>query len=118
MELQGLARQSLQLRLLTSYMTITEVALLPTSTARTLNLSNPSPSVDYPTAEIKKRLIASKDYFYVLFLHNFECFFGENNNQEDDQLSTAAALSRDLVSFLLLRRKEFLFRRERWKRYN
>ena len=40
------------------------------------------PSVDYPTAEIKKRLIASKDYFYILFLDNFEYFLEENNNQE------------------------------------
>ena len=34
-----------------------------------------SPSVaDDPAAEIKKRLKASKDYFYILFLDNFECF--------------------------------------------
>ena len=33
-----------------------------------------SSSVDDPAAEIKKRLIASKDYFYILFLDNFECF--------------------------------------------
>ena len=34
-----------------------------------------SPSVaDDPAAEIKKRLIESKDYFFILFLDNFECF--------------------------------------------
>ena len=34
-----------------------------------------SPSVaDDPVAEIKKHLMASKDYFYILFLDSFECF--------------------------------------------
>ena len=50
-----------------------------------------SPSVHNPAAEIKKRLIASKDNFYILFLDNFECFLEENNNQQENQPSTAAA---------------------------
>ncbi|XP_067057672.1 uncharacterized protein [Acropora muricata] len=54
-----------------------------------------SPPVDDLAAEIKKRLIVSKDHFYILFLDNFECFLEENSNQEDDQPSTAAAPSRD-----------------------
>ena len=54
-----------------------------------------STAVDDPAAEIKKRLIASKDYFYILFLDNFECFLEENNKQQEDQSSTAAASSRD-----------------------
>ena len=54
-----------------------------------------SPSVDDPATEIKKRLNASKHYFYVLFLDNFECFLEENNKQQEDQPSTAAAPSRD-----------------------
>ena len=54
-----------------------------------------SPSVDDPAAEIKKRLNASKDYFYILFLDNFECFLKENNNQQAQQPSTAGAPSRD-----------------------
>ena len=49
------------------------------------------PAVDDPAAEIKKRLIASKDYFYILFLDNFECFHEENTNQQEGQPSTAAA---------------------------
>ncbi|XP_067056365.1 uncharacterized protein [Acropora muricata] len=54
-----------------------------------------SPSVDDPATEIKKRLNTSKYYFYVLFLDNFECFLEENNKQQEDQPSTAAAPSRD-----------------------
>ena len=54
-----------------------------------------SPSVDDPAAEIKNRLIASKGYFYILFLDNFECFLDENNNQQENQPSTAGAPSRD-----------------------
>ncbi|XP_044172403.1 LOW QUALITY PROTEIN: uncharacterized protein LOC114958651 [Acropora millepora] len=54
-----------------------------------------SPSVDDPAAEIKKRLNASNYYFYILFLDNFECFLDENNNQQEDQPSTAAARSRN-----------------------
>ncbi|XP_067016236.1 uncharacterized protein [Acropora muricata] len=54
-----------------------------------------SPSVDDPAAEIKKRLIASSDYFYILFLDNFECFLTENNNQQAGQPSIAGAPSRD-----------------------
>ena len=55
-----------------------------------------SPSVDDPAAEIKKRLIASDNYyFYIFFLDDFECFLGKNNNQQDIQPSTAAAPSRD-----------------------
>ena len=54
-----------------------------------------TPSVDDPATEIKKRLNASKHYFYVLFLDNFECFLEENNKQQEDQPSTAAAPSRD-----------------------
>ena len=50
----------------------------------------PSPSVDNPAAEIKKRLIASKNCFYILFLDNFECFLEEINNQQKNQPSTAA----------------------------
>ena len=49
------------------------------------------PAVDDPAAEIMKRLIASKDYFYILFLDNFECFHEENTNQQEGQPSTAAA---------------------------
>ena len=54
-----------------------------------------SPAVDDPAAEIKKRLIASKDCFYILYLDNFECFLEENNKQQEDQPLTAAAPSRD-----------------------
>jgi len=54
-----------------------------------------SPSVNDPAAEIKKRLVASKGYFYTLFLDNFECFLDENNNQQENQPSTAAARSRN-----------------------
>ncbi|XP_015765639.1 PREDICTED: uncharacterized protein LOC107344490 isoform X2 [Acropora digitifera] len=54
-----------------------------------------SPSVNDPAAEIKKRLVASKGYFYILFLDNFECFLDENNNQQENQPSTAAARSRN-----------------------
>ncbi|XP_067057655.1 uncharacterized protein [Acropora muricata] len=54
-----------------------------------------SSSVDDGVAEIKKRLNASKDYFYILFLDNFECFLEENNNQQEDQPSTSRAPSRD-----------------------
>ncbi|XP_067056348.1 uncharacterized protein [Acropora muricata] len=54
-----------------------------------------SPAVDDPAAEIKKRLIASKDCFYILFLDNFDCFLEENNKQQEDQPLTAAAPSRD-----------------------
>ena len=54
-----------------------------------------SPSVDDPAAEIEKRLNARKDYFYVLFLDNFECFLKENNNQQVEQPSTAGAPSHD-----------------------
>ena len=53
-----------------------------------------SSSVDDAAAEIKKRLNASKDYFYILFLDNFECFLEENNNQQEDQPSTSGAPSR------------------------
>ena len=54
-----------------------------------------SPPVDDPAAEIKRRLIASKHFFYILFLDNFECFIEENNNQQENQPSTAVAPSRD-----------------------
>ena len=50
-----------------------------------------SPPVDDPAAEIKKRLIASKDYFYILFLDNFEYFLEESRNPWDNQPLTAAA---------------------------
>ena len=55
------------------------------------------PAVDDPAAEIKKRLVASKGYFYILFLDNFECFIEENNKQQEDQplAAAAAAPSRD-----------------------
>ena len=63
-----------------------------------------SSSVDDPAAEIKKRLIASKDNFYILFLDNFECFLEENNNQQENQPSTAAApgcnCSERVISFI------------------
>ena len=63
-----------------------------------------SPAVDDPAAEIKKRLIASKDCFYILFLDNLECFLEENNKQQEDQPLTAAAPSRDcrerVISFI------------------
>ncbi|KAK2548685.1 hypothetical protein P5673_031031 [Acropora cervicornis] len=62
-----------------------------------------SPSVNDPAAEIKKRLEASKDYFYILFLDNFEYILEDNHNQQN-QPSTAAASSRDcgerVVSFI------------------
>ncbi|XP_067056305.1 uncharacterized protein [Acropora muricata] len=54
-----------------------------------------SPAVEDPAAEIKKRLIASKDCFYILFLDNFEYFLEENNKQQEDQPLTAAAPSHD-----------------------
>ena len=54
-----------------------------------------SPAVEDPAAEIKKRLVASKGYFYILFLDNFECFIEENNNPQEDQPSTTAAPCRD-----------------------
>ena len=54
-----------------------------------------SPSVDDPAAEIMKRVKASKDYFYILFLDNFECFLAENHNQQKNQTSTAAAPGRN-----------------------
>ncbi|XP_044172474.1 uncharacterized protein LOC114951943 [Acropora millepora] len=50
---------------------------------------------DDPVAEIKKRLVASKNFFYILFLDSFECFLAENNNQQEKEPSTAAAPSRD-----------------------
>ncbi|XP_067057695.1 uncharacterized protein [Acropora muricata] len=53
------------------------------------------PAVDDPATEIKKRLNASKYYFYIFFLDNFECFIEENNNPQEDQPSTAAAPCRD-----------------------
>ena len=54
-----------------------------------------SPAVDDPAAEIKKRLIASNYYSYVLFLDEFECFLEENNKQQKDQPSTTVAPSPD-----------------------
>jgi len=54
-----------------------------------------SPSGDDQAAEIKVLLQASKDYLYILFLDNFECFLEENNKQQEDQRPTAAAPSRD-----------------------
>ena len=63
-----------------------------------------SPAEEDPAAEIKKRLIASKDCFYILFLDNFECFLEENNKPQEDQPLTAAAPSRDcrerVISFI------------------
>ena len=63
-----------------------------------------SPYVDDPAAEIKKRLIASKDYFYILFLDDFEYFLEEINNQQKNQPSTAAAPGRNcserVISFI------------------
>ena len=65
-----------------------------------------SPSVDNPAAEIKKRLIASKNCFYILFLDNFECFLEETNNhgQQKNQPSTAAVpgriCSQRVISFI------------------
>ena len=60
-----------------------------------------SPAVDNPAAEIKKRLMASKNFFYFLFLDNFEYFLEENNNQQENQPSTAAALCREgVLSFI------------------
>ena len=50
-----------------------------------------SPPVDDPAAEIKKRLIASKDYSYILFLDSFECFLEESKNPWENQPLTAAA---------------------------
>ncbi|XP_067056373.1 uncharacterized protein [Acropora muricata] len=51
-----------------------------------------STAVDDPAAEIEKRLIAS-DFFYFLFLDNFEYFL--EKKQQEDQPSTAAASFRD-----------------------
>ncbi|XP_074629768.1 uncharacterized protein LOC141887399 isoform X3 [Acropora palmata] len=60
-----------------------------------------SPAVDDPAAEIKKRLAASKNVFYILFLDNFECFLEENNNQQENQPSTATASCREgVLSFI------------------
>ena len=61
-----------------------------------------SPAVDDPAAEIKKRLNASKDYFYILFLDNSECFFEERgNNQQENQPSKAAVPSHDCIERVL-----------------
>ena len=54
-------------------------------------------SVDDPAAESEKRLIASKRFFYILFLDSFECFLEDNENQQGDQASTAAASWREKV---------------------
>ena len=54
-----------------------------------------TPYVDDPAAEIKKRLIANKGYYYILFLDNFECFLEESDNQWENQPSTSAAPGRD-----------------------
>ena len=48
-----------------------------------------SPAVEDPAAEIKKRLMASKDCFYIFFLDNFECFPEEFNKQQEDQPFTS-----------------------------
>ena len=50
-----------------------------------------SPPVEDPASEIKKRLIANKYYFYILFLDNFECFREENTSLQEGQPSSAAA---------------------------
>ena len=50
-------------------------------------------SVEDPDAEIKK--LGSKDYFLVLVLDNFECFLEENNDQQEERPSKAAAQSLD-----------------------
>ena len=54
-----------------------------------------TPYVDDPAAEIKKRLIANKGYYCILFLDNFECFLEESDNQWENQPSTSAAPGRD-----------------------
>ena len=61
-----------------------------------------SPAVDDPAAEIKKRLMASKDFSYFLFLDNFECFLEEKNNQlQENQPSTADTPCREgVLSFI------------------
>ena len=61
-----------------------------------------SPPVDDPAAEIKSSIMANKNFFYILFLDNFECFLEENNNQQENQPSTAAALhcSGRVISFI------------------
>ena len=51
-----------------------------------------SPPVDDPAAEIKNRIVANKDFFYILFLDNFEYYLEDNSNQQDNQPLTAAAL--------------------------
>ncbi|XP_067057647.1 uncharacterized protein [Acropora muricata] len=56
-----------------------------------------SPAVDDPAAEIKKRLLASKRFFHILFLDNFEYFLEDNSNQQGGQPSTAAAPCREEV---------------------
>ena len=56
-----------------------------------------SPSVDDPAAEIKKRLLASKRFFHILFLDNFEYFLEDNSNEQGGQPSTAAAPCREEV---------------------
>ena len=60
-----------------------------------------SPAVDDPAAEVKKRLIGSKYFFFILFLDNFECFLEESNNQQENQPSTAAAPCRDCIEEVL-----------------
>ena len=78
-----------------AYIDCTDIKSLESFAGTVIEQICRSPSVDDPAAEIKKRLSASKDYFYILFLDNFECFLEKNNNQQDDQPSTVAAPSLD-----------------------
>ncbi|XP_074638191.1 uncharacterized protein LOC141896756 isoform X2 [Acropora palmata] len=60
-----------------------------------------SPSVDDPAAEIKKRLIASKNYFYILFLDSFEVFLDESNGRQHQPSTGGAAPYREeVLSFI------------------
>ena len=60
-----------------------------------------SSAVQDPAAEIKKRLIANKRFFHILFLDNFEWFLEDNNNQQGGQASRAAAPCRkEVLSFI------------------
>ena len=60
-----------------------------------------SPAVINPAAAIKKRLKANKRFFYILFLDNFDYFLEENDKQQEDQPSTAAATClEEVLSFI------------------
>ena len=81
--------------ILVAYIDCMEIKSFESFAATVIEQICRSPAVEDPAAEIKKRLVASKGYFYILFLDNFECFIEETNNPQEDQPSTAAAPCRD-----------------------